>query len=592
MNAIATVRRNALRNLIPPPKQRLSEWAQSHLVLPEGSSALPGPIRLWPFQVDIADSIGDPTVERVTVQKSVRIGYSTLLAAAIGSYISNDPSPILLLMPTESDARDVVVSDLEPLFSASPCLANVMSSEADEAGRNTLLSRRFPGGSLKIVAARAPRNLRRHNVRVLLCDEVDGMESGAEGSPLVLAERRTLSFPNRKIVVGSTPVHEETSHVCRSYALSDKRVFEVPCPSCGTFTEILWSHVEWPEGEPSKAAFRCPHCRELVDERQKLGMITAGRWRATAPEVIGHHGYRLNALVSPHHNASWGRLAAEFLAAKRSPDTLQVFCNTILGEPWRGDQGEELDPAALSTKVEPFGLNSIPSETLVVTAGIDVQADRLEVVFVGFGKENQVYVLGNTVIWGRPEDNETWAELDDLLRTTWTHPNGGVLKVDAAAIDSGDGNRTDFVHAFTRPRFSRKILSVKGASGFSRPIIEKSHSKGSLLFIVGVDSVKMRIQAGLSHGTIKLSADLEARTFEELCSERLQTKYTRGQPTRQWVRIPGRRAEILDSLGYALAVRQILTVNLETRAAELSSPAAPKSFRPVPTVIKSAWLAR
>jgi len=99
----------------------------------------------------------------------------------------------------------------------------------------------------------------------------------------------------------------------------------------------------------------------------------------------------------------------------------------------------------------------------------------------------------------------------------------------------------------------------------------------------------MRIQAGLSHGTIKLSADLEARTFEELCSERLQTKYTRGQPTRQWVRIPGRRAEILDSLGYALAVRQILTLNLETRAAELSSPAAPKSFRPV---IQSAWLNR
>jgi phage terminase large subunit GpA-like protein len=97
------------------------------------------------------------------------------------------------------------VSEIEPLFAASPALHGVLTDGGDDGEqRNTLLSRRFPGGSLKIVAAKAPRNLRRHTVRVLFCDEVDAMEVGAEGSPLRLAERRTLSFANRKIVIGST----------------------------------------------------------------------------------------------------------------------------------------------------------------------------------------------------------------------------------------------------------------------------------------------------------------------------------------------------------------------------------------------------
>ena len=589
MSALASVRANALASLRPPPKLDLATWTEQTIVLPSEVSATPGKLRLNPVQRGIAQAISDPSIERVTLVKPVRLGLTTLVTSTIASYVANEPSPILCVLPTEQDCRDFVVSDLEPVFENSPSLRRLISGERDETGRNTLLSRRFPGGSLKVVAAKAPRNLRKHNARILLIDEADAMEVGPEGSPILLAERRTLSFSNRKIVLGSTPIHEETSHVLRAYRESDQRVFEIKCPQCGHYQEIAWKNIRWPEGEPSKAYFVCDNgC--VVEERQKSQMVADGRWRITRPEVIGHAGFRCNVLVSTLTNASWSNVAKEFLVAKRDADALQVWTNTLMAEGWRGDAGEELDPSDLSTKVEPFGLNAIPSEVLVVTAGVDVQADRLEVVFVGFGKENQVFVLGNTVIWGKPEDNETWAELDDLLKTTWTHPNGGVLKVDAAGVDSGDGQRTDFVNAFTKPRFSRKVISVKGASGFSRPIIEKSHSKGSLLFIVGVDSVKMRIQAGLSHGTIKLSADLEARSFEELCSERLQTKYSRGQPTRQWVRIPGRRAEILDSLGYALAVRQILTVDLSRRESEMTSPAAPRST--MPTVIKSAWLAR
>lgn len=332
----------------------------------------------------------------------------------------------------------------------------MLDKGADETGRNTLLHRRFPGGSLKVVAAKSPRNLRRHNVRVLLIDECDGMEVTAEGSPLKLAERRTLSFADRKIITGSTPVYEETSHILRAYAKSDMRVFEVPCPDCGSLTEISWAHIEWPEGAPEQAAFRCPHCSELIAERFKAGMVEAGDWRATRPEVQGHAGFRLNCLVSLLSNASWGKLATEFLDAKTDPTLLQTFVNTILGQGWRAD-GEELDENELASRSEAFGLTNLPEEVLSITAGADVQHDRIEITFVGWSRDDVAHVLGHSVIWGQWDDELTWAELDEVLRTRWRHPLGGSLGLDATVIDAGDGSTMGAVMAFCGPRGRRKV---------------------------------------------------------------------------------------------------------------------------------------
>src|SRR5262245_44487952 len=245
MPTLADVEHRALAALRPPPRLRLSAWIETNLQLPEGLSALPGQVRLWPYQHAIADAIGDPTIERVTLVKPVRVGFTTLLTGAIASYCANDPAPILALLPTESDCRDYVVSDLEPIFAASPAVRGLLEADQDDGARNTLASRRFPGGSLKIVASKAPRNLRRHTSRVLLVDEADAMVPGPEGSPILLAERRTLSFPDRKVILGSTPLLEDTSNVLRSYAASDQRVFEIPCPQCGAFEELLWRHLEW-----------------------------------------------------------------------------------------------------------------------------------------------------------------------------------------------------------------------------------------------------------------------------------------------------------------------------------------------------------
>ncbi|HEY8007727.1 MAG TPA: terminase gpA endonuclease subunit [Methylocella sp.] len=589
------IRRRALACIVPSELIPLSRWIEDSILLPEGLCACPGPMRLYSYQRAIADAIGDPDIERVTLQKAARIGFSVLVAAAIGHFTTNDPSPVICLLPVESDCKDFVASDLEPLFAASPALAGILrdSSRVGQRGksRSTMLSRFFPGGSLRVVASKAPRNLRAKTARVLFIDEADAMSMTGEGSPIDLAEKRTLTFADRKIVLGSTPLDEETSHVCKAYAASDMRVFEVPCPACGSFTEIKWSNIEWQAGEPKTAAFRCPHCSALVDETHKPAMVAAGRWRPTAPEVRGHAGFKLNALVSLLHNARWSVLAAEFLAGKDDPERLQVFVNTVLGEPWR-QQGDEVDEGALATRVEPFGLHRIPPDVLCITVGCDLQDDRAEATFAGFARDGTCFVLAHQIVHGPMVGEQVWQDLDDLLKQRWQHPHGGSIGVDAAALDAGDGGVYDKVLRFAAARASRRIFAIKGMGGFSRPAFKVSQVlKGRAsqrLYIVGVDGIKSLLFQRLKRGqSIRFSDSLDATYFEQLASERLITKYLRGRPDRRFERIPGRRAETLDALVYALAAREGLALNMDSREAALRLE--PQST-PVSRVTRSRWL--
>ena len=99
------------------------------------------------------------------------------------------------------------------------------------------------------------------------------MEPGPEGSPILLAERRTLSFPDRKIILGSTPLHEDTSNVLRSYAHPIARL-RAPLSVLWGLLRTALGHIEWQPGQPgAAAAFRCPSCRALVPESAKPGMV-------------------------------------------------------------------------------------------------------------------------------------------------------------------------------------------------------------------------------------------------------------------------------------------------------------------------------
>jgi phage terminase large subunit GpA-like protein len=240
-----------------------------------------------------------------------------------------------------------------------------------------------------------------------------------------------------------------------------------------------------------------------------------------------------------------------------------------MAEGWR-HSGEELDDSALASRREPFSLDKLPSETLLLTCGVDVQHDRLEAVTVAHGR-SEAFIVDQRVFWGPVNDSDTpWRELDQFLQGHWKHPNGGIIRMDAVAVDSSDGQTMDKVLGFCHPRAAKRVVAIKGAPG-NRPVIRASQTRGQRLFIVGVDSLKAQLVERLTRGTsIRFSDTLEGRFFEELASERRVVKYARGAPTASWERIPGRQAESLDCVVYALAVRNLVGLNLDLREAELS----------------------
>lgn len=598
-----SVLRNALRRaasaLRPPELLSYSAWAAKNFrLVDDGSSER---FRPWKFQIGILDAMGDPLLERVSVIKAARTGYTKSLVATIGAFAANDPSPMMLLMPTDDDTRGIVVDEIDPAFKAVPALRGLMVQGRMD-GRNTLTQRKMNGGgSLKVISARAPRNLRRHTIRVLIGDEVDGMEVTKEGDPIKLAEKRTISKSDRKIIFGSTPTDEETSIISKRYEESDQRVFEVPCPHCTVPFEMLWEHISWPAGDPEMAVCNCPGCGAEIEEHHKAAMVAAGEWRATKPEVKGHAGFRLNSLISLFENASWGKLAKEFVEAKRGgPADMQVFYNTVLGMVWSATRNRVTEEQLMG-RVEAWGIEwdhdndcwreDIPSEVAFITVGIDVQVDRLECTIMGWDGEQRI-VLGHHVIMGPPNLQSTWDELDAFLLTRWRHPLGGTIGIEAAAIDAGDGNMTQYVYDFTASRLDRKVVAIKGVGG-PKAIIAISRSKhkrfkGATFFNIGVDQVKADIAISLPMSrtmengekrpqAFRFSETLSEEWFRQLNSEPQKLKYVSGRPVVTFERVENRQAEALDTVVYAIAVKSLCKFDYEARRVELAGPPAPKA---------------
>lgn len=584
--------REALR---PPERLKYSEWIEKHFRLPAETSAVSGRFKLWKFQRGIADAVGDPLIERVTVRKATRIGYTKLLLACICADMVSDPGPAILLMPTDDDASGIAVDEVSPAFEAcKPVAALLPTNRFDK--RNTLTQRYLlGGGSLKILAARAPRNLRRHTARRFYADEVDGMEVTKEGDPIKLGEKRTESYADRKLVRGSTPALDVTSIISKSYEESDKRIFKIACPHCDHRFELLWEHIKYERSRPEEATAFCPECGSGIDERLKPQLVEAGGWEITAPHVAGHAGFQINALVSLQPQATWPKLAQEYEQARKiGPSALQVFHNTVLGLPW-SETLIDMTEGEARKRVEDFGLSfdatigewqvKLPPEVVYITAGVDVQISRLEVGLVGWSENGHRWFLGQVVLGGSTLLTTTWDRLDALLQSKLPHPLGGEIGIDAAGIDSGDGNRTQQVYNFVSNKAERKIIAIKGRAG-PHPVLKRSAQKrksrhaqraGVTPYLVGVDQVKADLLSafGLEKDkakALRFSNTLDEDWFIQFTSERRKVTYRQGRPVVTFERIGGRAAEALDCAVYGIAVAELVKFNFADRAAELTPP--------------------
>ena len=580
--------------LAPEPAILVSEWADTYRVLPD-HSAEPGPWRTSrvPYLKEILDclSVCNP-IERVIFQKGGQLGGSEAGLNFIGFCIHHAPGLMLLVMPTLDSIKRNTTARIDPMIAACPALAElVVEPRAREPG-NSQFKKIFPGGQLVMVGCGSGVGLRSTPARYLFMDEVDayGGVVGDDGDPVSLAIQRTVTFRGRrKIFLCSTPTLKNYSRIEKAYQESDRRRYEVPCPKCGGFAVIEWCQIEWPEGKRHLAHRVCPDCQGIAEERDKPAMLAGGRWVKTAEGDGRTAGFHISTLYSPFE--TWGEIAVEHGQVYKDPPRLQVWTNNKLGETWEDQAGESVEPDSLMARREDWG-ELLPAAVVLLTAGVDVHKDRLEVQVIGWGRDEESWVITYVVLWGDPSGPRLWNDLDGVLRNSFPHSRAVPdLTIRATAIDTG-GHYTQAAYEFTRTRLARRIFGVKGKGGMGVPVWPRRATKlaknKGVLFPIGVDAAKDQLFGRLKvteqgPGYIHFSKERDIEYFRQLTSERVITRYERGRPVRSWqMKREGDRNESLDTAVYSLAalhglISMGLQLNREAAALETAPLKTPET---------------
>jgi phage terminase large subunit GpA-like protein len=570
----------------------VSEWADRERRLSPEASAEPGQ---WEtsraeYLRGVMDSLSDPTVTRVVVAKGSQVGYTEALNNVLGFYIDQDPAPILIIQPTVEMAEAWSKDRLSPMLRDTPCLAGKVQSPLTRDTGNTLRQKVFSGGRLAIVGANSPAGLASRPVRVVIADEVDRfpLSAGSEGDPLSLAAKRQATFWNRKTLLGSTPTIMETSVIWREWLASDQRHYLVPCHDCGHEQRLVWSNVRWDKtaaGQhlPSTAQYICESCGSVWTDVDRHDAVTKGRWEATNPDVVGVAGFHITGLLSPW--ISMADVVTEFLAARKNRELLQVWANTVLGTPFESEQ-ETVEGASLLRRGEAYGPQSIPDEVQFLTAGIDVQGDRLEVQVMGFAAFEEMFAIRYEVLPGDPAQEHVWQLLDAVLRDKYCTDAGRELRVRVACADTG-GHHQHAVLQYCKSRRGLNVLPIKGVAG-PRPIWPPRASRtkdNSQVFMLGVDTGKdvvysrLRLEKpGPGYVHFPVGGAFDPEYFAQLTSEAVQTRYKEGRPYRIWVLPAGKHNEALDTAVYAVAARHATRIQVIT-----PRPTAPPQAPPLTT---------
>ena len=587
--------------LAPDPIQTVTEWANEYRFLSSVSSSEPGKWQTerTPYLQEIMDCLSPKhPCERVVFMKGAQVGGTECGNNWMGFCVCNAPGPMLIVNPTTETAKRTSRMRIDPAIENCPVLRDRIKSARSRDSGNTMLMKEFPGGILILTGANSPVGLRSLPVRYLFLDEVDGFpdEAGTEGDPVDLAVQRTATFNNRKIFMVSTPTIKDASRIEQAFLEGDQRYYHVPCPHCGHFQVLRWRNVIFDPKNLTEAVYKCEKCEAIWHDYEKEQILKKGKWIASKPNVnSGVVSFHLSSLYSPHGWTSWTSIAREFLDSKNDPSRLQVWTNTKLAETWEDMAGQQIDPTSLMVRREKWG-PELPRQVVILTCGVDVQDNRLELEIVGWGRGEESWSIDYQVLYGDPSTPELWAQLDEVLSRKYSHSKDVPdLSIAATCIDSG-GHYTDYVINYCHARRLHGVFAIKGVGGVGKPIwpatASKSNNTKKPVYLIGVNDAKdtlmrrLHLEDSSGPGIWHFPMDRESDWFEQITNEVASKKLSKGRLIREWVpRKNGVRTEGLDCRVYAYAALRGLVrnfrLNLDLGADKLAEMKMKQPHKPV-----------
>lgn len=579
---IAEAARSWLAAFKPQPRIPLSEWMAEHARLEDGAR-----FRAFPFQNGIADAFTDPETSQVSVRKSSRIGYSTIVQGFIGYSIARDPRRLLIYQPTIDDAEKYSRDDLDPVLQW-PAVRAVATFKARHRD-NQIRAKRFKGGWIQIKGANSPKEFRRVTADSVLLEEPDGYPWSAreEGDPARLAFKRNLTSPRRFSAAGSTPKVKGLSRIDMLFEQGTQEYRYVPCPHCGTMQYLVFGDgsgagLRWePRHNPTRIWYQCVAGCE-IDEADKAWMDEHGEWRAHNPAAgPRHRSFHIWAAYSQHEGASWSEIVREFLEVRKDPNLLRTWINQVLGEAF-AERGEAPEWQRLYDRREKdMRIGTPPAWTGLLVGAADVQrgangAGRVELDIWAFGPGRKRALVEHIEVDGSPSDKATWKKVDAQIAREWLTEDGRPLRLTRVGVDSGDGENTMAVYTWAR-RHPGFVMALKGRDALAASqaiagptwvdmtIGGRKIKKGVRLWTVGTSMLKLELYGQLAlekpvdgeeypEGYVYLPDGTTDEWIKQLVAEELRMiRMRNGGFRREWHKTRDRN-EALDNAIYARAV--------------------------------------
>ena len=588
----------AIEILRPRERVSTSAWAEQNRVLPNGN-AIPGPWRnnVTPYLVEIMDAFSDETTEKIVFVKPTQVGGTSAMENALGSLIDQDPAPAMFVYPSDELAERTVEAKLEPMIRQCKALAEKYREHDSKR-----LALKFRDMIVYLTGANSPASLASTPIRYLFLDEVDKFPGATkkEADPVSLAIERTKTFFNRKIFMASTPTLK-TGPIWKAKEEADaEKHYFVPCPHCGEFIELKFAQIKWPSKDDvpdqaeraEMATYVCQACGCIITDRDKAAMLQAGRWQivrqtTTTPKSVA---YWMNTLYSPFTRFS--DIAREFMRAKDDPELLHNFVNSWLAEPWEDTKLKTNAEMVMERQTE-VPAWSLPAWTKLLTGGIDVQENCLYWVIRAWGD----FMTSQNVAHGQAL---SMAEVERIMNTEFSLPDGGKVMVDLALMDSGD--QTDAVYEFCTMNMDwvRPCKGVPSLQGhYKISTVDKAGSRANGMQLVLVDGGKYkdmiagRMRRPNGNGSWMVHKDCDLEYAEQVTAEHKITERAAGKEVQRWA-LKSSHADnhYLDCEVYAAAAADVLEVRSlflknPDRAEEQEPKPAPPKPQPAP---EATWI--
>lgn len=562
---VSKYQKEALQYLRPPEDISVSEWAEKYRVLDSKSSAMPGPWRndKTPYLTGVMDEFCNFDTEEIILAKASQLGGTEALFNMMGWIIQQDPSPVMVVYPSDTLAESISVNRLQPMFRLAAPL-----KERWKESDSTKTELQFDGMYLTLVGSNSPANLASRPVRFLFLDEVDKYPGATkkEADPIKLARERTKTFHNSKVFMTSTPTLK-SGHIWQALEEADvEKHYFVPCPHCGKMIELKWSQITFPNEDGMSymdraelANYVCQECGCIITDQDKPQMLRFGEWRVVRQNAALARtvAFWINTLYSPF--VRFSEIAREFLKSKDDPEALQNFVNSWLAEPWEDTKLKTSADTVMERQADLPEL-VVPEWAKILTGGVDVQETSVYWTIRAWGN----YLTSQNIAHGQAL---SFAEVERVMNLSYGKEDGSQMVVQLALIDSGDN--TDAVYDFCASN-SDWALPSKGSSHpmtthFKLSTVNKTDSRAYGMKLVLIDTGKykdmiagrMKKENGSGSWMVYQGCDMEYA--EQVTSEHKVNVRSGNRTVQEW-RLKTSHADnhYLDTEVYAMCAADML----------------------------------